>query len=197
MKEHKEVQSRFVNACKEGDHEKAILCLTDSRLPPEHRARIEEDRSLGLIKAAMNGHINVVQCLLNIPELTPGIPQEDINHALVWACQMGHLDVVDILVRGNDLSKKADPYSPNNHHRPLSVAIMNQNFEVVSFLLKEFYMDNENEMRKVVAFSPSTKKAKDDVLDIFDSLKSKKMLEGILDEEQKNILTKNKTKKTI
>ena len=89
-----------------------------------------------LSRAAENGHLNVVQFLVN--EASADVESKDVYQRipLSYAAEYGHLEVAEFLV--NEADPKADVESKSDSRRtPLSYAASNGELKVVKFLINE------------------------------------------------------------
>ena len=117
------------HACREGHLDVARVLVdagTLSRVPHDAPAWTK-----GLVAAARKGSLDIVQHLLDLGVAVNGVGEED-NTALVAASQLGHLDVVHLLVTqwGADVNKAG-----RRGKTPLHWACQNGDEDMVTVLL--------------------------------------------------------------
>ena len=112
--------SLLQNACLNG-------CIRVAKQVLRH-ADLSSDDNLSFRLAAQNGHVKIVQMLLDQP-LSRGVdPSAGDNDAFVQAVQNGHVEVVQALLQ----SRRVDPNARNNF--AMRHACSNQDWDMISLL---------------------------------------------------------------
>lgn len=91
--------------------------------------------------SAMNGHIDVVQYLINSGVLNINAVDNDGRTALHCACADGALEVVQVMVQEGARMDIQD----DDGYKPIHHAVLNNHDEIVKFLLVQTAMQRLNE----------------------------------------------------
>jgi hypothetical protein len=100
--------------------------------------------NVALMRAAENGHVDVVDCLLRHAMFDPSA---DGNRAFRWAAEKGHLDVLERLLQ----DKRVDPSADNNG--AVRCAALNGHLAVVERLLQDVRVDPSADGNGAVRFA--------------------------------------------
>jgi ankyrin repeat protein len=125
----KHINQAFVDACINGDLEKAKFLLNSPEL--QHRADISYNENTALHQACEHNHLHIMQYLLTSPELKvhADIHSKD-DWALTIACNEGHFEIVKYLLTSPDL-KEHSHFNVDQIRYALHIG----EFDIVDYLL--------------------------------------------------------------
>jgi ankyrin repeat protein len=130
-----ELSNALVDACSCGDIEivKHLLTYDGYNLITHNTSLL--NKAYGLDKAAVHGHLNIVEYLLINSNLKndSDLP-EYLNSAFQYACMHGHLSIVDFLLTSEELKIKPDIHS--NEDDALFYACSYGHLDIVKYLLE-------------------------------------------------------------
>jgi ankyrin repeat protein len=114
-------REKFIAACRSGDA-KTVRHLIAAILSPKSVINSKDDMGwTGLMLAATRGHVEVEHVLLESEHTNCNACDENGNTALIWACKVGRIEMVDLLLNApgvlvchkNVFKKQALDYAEN------------------------------------------------------------------------------------
>ncbi|XP_071172953.1 uncharacterized protein [Mytilus edulis] len=157
--------SSFAVACENG-----YITIVNSLLQNETTISLYVDKLSPLHLASGNGHLNVVETLLN--------SQINISHFDKWsslcvASHVGHIDIVKVLVK----SETNAAFCDKNGYSPLYAACQGGNIDIVQFLIQQnitiFHFNKRGQ--SLLHAACSNIETKDDHLSVINLLLDKKL----------------------
>jgi len=127
----KEFDHIFLNSCSRGN-------LDEIKFIFEYARKNEQEHEIsiynGLKKSCDNGHIEIVKYLVNYAYENHEFLQ--LERLCIIACEAGHLNILKYLF--NDKNLKHDRLCDHKGRNIFTIARMNQNIDIVKFLLSNY-----------------------------------------------------------
>ena len=122
--------------------------------PKAVKSILEDDRfqnPTAIKWASKHGYTNIVESLFRSPKLYP----DDLNFALILACEFGHIDIVKLLLKNN----LTDPRFSNN--QALIIAAQKEHMDIAKLLIPKINLSTITNS-VTLNFLEKIKKSEDD-----------------------------------